>query len=94
MLAKKLADTSTSPYCKFDDQKLQTFTSCLFLAGLVASFPAAWVTQHKGRKVSMIISGAMYMIGAPAAAAVLNCPDVVQVKISRHHAVCGALLSA
>lgn len=78
MLAKKLADTSTSPYCKFDDQKLQTFTSCLFLAGLVASFPAAWVTQHKGRKVSMIISGAMYMIGAPAAAAVLFCPDVVQ----------------
>lgn len=63
VLAKKLADTSTSPYCKFDDQKLQTFTSCLFLAGLVASFPAAWVTQRKGRKVSMIISGAMYMIG-------------------------------
>ena len=73
VLAKKLADTSTSPYCKFDDQKLQTFTSCLFLAGLVASFPAAWVTQHKGRKVSMIISGAMYMIGAPPPAARVLC---------------------
>lgn len=48
---------------QFDDQKLQTFTSCLFLAGLVASFPAAWVTTKKGRKVSMIISGAMYMVG-------------------------------
>jgi hypothetical protein len=33
-------------------------------AGLVASFPAAWVTKHKGRKVSMVLSGAMYMIGA------------------------------
>ena len=65
MFVSKNADTNQSPYCKFDDQKLQTFTSCLFLAGLVASFPAAWVTQHKGRKVSMIISGAMYMIGAP-----------------------------
>jgi hypothetical protein len=32
-------------------------------AGLVASFPAAWVTKHKGRKVSMILSGAMYMVG-------------------------------
>lgn len=98
--------------CRFDNQKLQTFTSCLFLAGasfwvhhvcaadspccsaaahqagfrcagfkepkkwkyqkrvglhtpagLVASFPAAWVTTHKGRKISMIISGAMYMVG-------------------------------
>ncbi len=39
---------------QFDDQKLQTFTSCLFLAGLVASFPAAWVTTKKGRKVSMV----------------------------------------
>jgi sugar porter (SP) family MFS transporter len=60
---KKQADTDTSPYCKFDDQKLQTFTSCLFLAGLVASFPAAWVTTKMGRKVSMVISGACYMVG-------------------------------
>jgi sugar porter (SP) family MFS transporter len=59
----KNADNSDSPYCKFNNQKLQTFTSCLFLAGLVASFPAAWVTKHKGRKVSMVTAGAAYMIG-------------------------------
>lgn len=29
----------------------------------MASFPAAWVTKHKGRKVSMVLSGAMYMVG-------------------------------
>lgn len=33
MFVSKNADTNQSPYCKFDDQRLQTFTSCLFLAG-------------------------------------------------------------
>ena len=42
---------------RFDDQHLQTFTSCLFLAGLLSSFPAAWVTSNRGRKTSMVISG-------------------------------------
>ena len=32
-------------------------------AGLVASFPAAWVTTKRGRKLSMIIAGACYMTG-------------------------------
>jgi sugar porter (SP) family MFS transporter len=70
VLAKKLAADNAqeagtgSPYCKFDDQKLQTFTSCLFLAGLLASFPAAWVTSNRGRKTSMVISGACYMAGS------------------------------
>lgn len=54
---------ASSPYCKYDNQKLQTFTSVLFLAGLIASFPAAWVTTHKGRKKSMVISGAFYIAG-------------------------------
>lgn len=35
----------------------------LGLAGLLASFPAAWVTTHKGRKTSMVISGALYTAG-------------------------------
>jgi hypothetical protein len=33
VFVSKNADTNQSPYCKFDDQRLQTFTSCLFLAG-------------------------------------------------------------
>lgn len=47
--------------CRFDDQHLQTFTSCLFLAGLLSSFPAAWVTSNRGRKTSMVISGVSSM---------------------------------
>jgi hypothetical protein len=46
---------------RFDDQHLQTFTSCLFLAGLLSSFPAAWVTSNRGRKTSMVISGVSCM---------------------------------
>ncbi|CAF2153919.1 unnamed protein product [Brassica rapa] len=42
-------------YCKFDDQKLQLFTSSLYLAALVASFVASVVTRKYGRKVSMLI---------------------------------------
>lgn len=33
VFASKNAANNSSPYCKFNDQKLQTFTSCLFLAG-------------------------------------------------------------
>jgi sugar porter (SP) family MFS transporter len=70
ILARKIANDNSvdrgvgSPYCKFDDQHLQTFTSCLFLAGLLSSFPAAWVTSNRGRKTSMVISGAAYMAGS------------------------------
>ena len=35
MFVSKNADTNQSPYCKFNDQRLQTFTSCLFLAGVL-----------------------------------------------------------
>jgi len=64
VLESKLADaTQETAYCKYDSQKLQTFTSVLFLTGLLASFPAAWVTTHKGRKTSMVISGALYTAG-------------------------------
>lgn len=32
-------------------------------AGLLAAFPAGWVTTHKGRKASMVISGSFYIVG-------------------------------
>eukprot|EP00208_Stichococcus_sp_RCC1054_P006464 CAMPEP_0206148778 /NCGR_PEP_ID=MMETSP1473-20131121/37430_1 /ASSEMBLY_ACC=CAM_ASM_001109 /TAXON_ID=1461547 /ORGANISM="Stichococcus sp, Strain RCC1054" /LENGTH=462 /DNA_ID=CAMNT_0053546201 /DNA_START=189 /DNA_END=1578 /DNA_ORIENTATION=+ len=64
VLAQKNVETSReTAYCKYDSQKLQTFTSVLFLAGLLAAFPAGWVTTHRGRKTSMVISGAFYIVG-------------------------------
>jgi hypothetical protein len=35
----------------YNDQKLQVFTSSLFLAGLVSSLFAGHITRHFGRKV-------------------------------------------
>lgn len=34
------------------------------MAGLLAAFPAGWVTSKKGRKKSMVVSGAFYIVGA------------------------------
>ncbi|KAF3528946.1 hypothetical protein DY000_02042298 [Brassica cretica] len=48
-------------YCKFDDQKLQLFTSSLYLAALVASFVASVVTRKYGRKVSMFTGGLAFL---------------------------------
>ena len=36
----------SNPYCQYDNQALQWFTSCLFVAGVVAALPAGWCTRH------------------------------------------------
>ncbi|CAN6990913.1 unnamed protein product [Brassica rapa subsp. trilocularis] len=59
-------------YCKFDDQKLQLFTSSLYLAALVASFVASVVTRKYGRKVSMFTGGLAFLIGALINAFAIN----------------------
>lgn len=65
-------DTNVSNYCKFDSQLLTTFTSSLYLAGLISSFLAAHVTRSYGRKISIIIGGLSYMIGAVLEAIAFN----------------------
>ncbi|XP_062187177.1 sugar transport protein MST3-like [Phragmites australis] len=60
---KQLADKNNQ-YCKYDNQLLQTFTSSLYLAALVASFFAATVTRAFGRKWSMFGGGLTFLIGA------------------------------
>ncbi|CAA7036457.1 unnamed protein product [Microthlaspi erraticum] len=59
-------------YCKFDDQKLQLFTSSLYLAALVASFVASVITRKYGRKVSMFTGGLAFLIGALINAFAIN----------------------
>ena len=59
-------------YCKFDDQKLQLFTSSLYLAALVASFVASVVTRKYGRKVSMFTGGLAFLTGALINAFAIN----------------------
>lgn len=61
---KEALDKSTNQYCKFDDFYLTSFTSSLYLAALVASFFASWVTRQLGRKISMMLGGLIFLAGA------------------------------
>ncbi|XP_051138379.1 hexose carrier protein HEX6-like [Andrographis paniculata] len=69
---KMKEDTKISNYCKFDSQLLTTFTSSLYLAGLISSFLAAVVTRDYGRRPSIIIGGVAYMTGAAVGGASVN----------------------
>lgn len=55
---------SANQYCKFDSQILTTFTSSLYIAGLIASFCASTVTRAFGRKPSMLTGGVSFLAGA------------------------------
>uniref|UniRef100_A0A0D9X4Z5 Major facilitator superfamily (MFS) profile domain-containing protein n=1 Tax=Leersia perrieri TaxID=77586 RepID=A0A0D9X4Z5_9ORYZ len=62
--AKAKANKDTNQYCKFDSQLLTLFTSSLYLAALVTSFLAAWVTRVFGRKWSMFCGGITFLAGS------------------------------
>eukprot|EP00257_Ricinus_communis_P019630 XP_015578673.1 hexose carrier protein HEX6 isoform X1 [Ricinus communis] len=65
-------DTEISNYCKFDSQLLTSFTSSLYVAGLVASFFASSVTRAFGRKPSILLGGAVFLAGAALGGAAVN----------------------
>ncbi|XP_022141311.1 hexose carrier protein HEX6-like [Momordica charantia] len=69
---KMKADTEISNYCKFDSQLLTSFTSSLYLAGLLASFFASSVTRTLGRKPSILFSGVVFIAGSALGAAAFN----------------------
>lgn len=64
--------TEISNYCKFDSQLLTSFTSSLYIAGLVASFLASPVTRTFGRRPSIIIGGVAFLIGSALGGAASN----------------------
>ncbi|KAL4186109.1 hypothetical protein AMTRI_Chr09g32140 [Amborella trichopoda] len=51
-------------YCTFDSQLLVTFTSSLYIAGLLASFVASYLTRKFGRKPTMVAGGLTFLLGA------------------------------
>lgn len=69
---KEALDTSTNQYCKFDSLALTMFTSSLYLAALLASFVASWVTKAFGRKKSMLLGGFVFLVGAAINATAQN----------------------
>ncbi|KAK8489779.1 hypothetical protein V6N13_096421 [Hibiscus sabdariffa] len=69
---KMKEDTKISNYCKFDSQLLTSFTSSLYIAGLVASFFASSVTKVFGRKPSILAGGAAFLAGSALGGAAFN----------------------
>ncbi|KAI7740457.1 hypothetical protein M8C21_003681 [Ambrosia artemisiifolia] len=69
---KMKKDTNISNYCKFDSQLLTSFTSSLYVAGLVATFFASPVTRAFGRRPSILIGGAAFLAGAALGGAAYN----------------------
>ncbi|XP_068635665.1 hexose carrier protein HEX6-like [Aristolochia californica] len=69
---KMKEDSSVSNYCKFDSQLLTSFTSSMYLAGMVASFFASTVTSAFGRKPSIVMGGVAFLAGTTLGAAALN----------------------
>uniref|UniRef100_A0A2N9H0J3 Major facilitator superfamily (MFS) profile domain-containing protein n=1 Tax=Fagus sylvatica TaxID=28930 RepID=A0A2N9H0J3_FAGSY len=67
-----MQDTKISNYCKFDSQLLTSFTSSLYIAGLVASLFASSVTKAFGRKSSILVGGIAFLVGSALAGAALN----------------------
>ncbi|XP_059670709.1 sugar transport protein 12-like [Cornus florida] len=51
-------------YCKFDSNILTFFTSCFYMAVLVAFFSTLWLVKKCGRRNCMILSGLIFFIGA------------------------------
>ncbi|GAB4831093.1 Transcription factor stp1 [Ancistrocladus abbreviatus] len=77
---KEVEDTSTNQYCKFDSQKLTMFTSSLYLAALLASTVASYITRKLGRRLSMLLGGVLFCAGAIINAAA---KDVAMLIIGR-----------
>eukprot|EP00253_Pinus_taeda_P026983 PITA_26983 len=69
---RNMKEAKTDAYCKFDSQSLTAFTSSLYIAGLIASFFASSVTRLFGRKLSMLIGGAIFLCGAAINGAAMN----------------------
>ena len=69
-------------YCKFDDQRLQLFTSSLYLAALATSFGASMVCTRFGRKRTMQAASVFFLMGAGLCAGAVNIVMLIIGRIS------------
>ncbi|XP_011626512.2 sugar transport protein 5 isoform X2 [Amborella trichopoda] len=61
---RNMASAKQNVYCVYDSQLLTSFTSSLYIAGLVASLGAGKVTRAMGRRASMLLGGCTFLAGA------------------------------
>ncbi|KAM7255347.1 hypothetical protein ACFE04_020588 [Oxalis oulophora] len=63
-VSKNNHSSSTNQYCQYNNSKLTMFTSSLYLAALVSSVFASWITRKYGRKKTMLGGGFLFLLGA------------------------------
>ncbi|KAE8690503.1 Sugar transport protein 8 [Hibiscus syriacus] len=64
-------------YCKYKNQSLQLFTSCLYLAALIASFIASKVCSKAGRKHTMQTASNFSLLGVVLTSAGVNLEMII-----------------
>ncbi|KAF9593365.1 hypothetical protein IFM89_022064 [Coptis chinensis] len=69
---KENGDKSTNQYGRFDSVILTLVTSSLYLAALIAFILASKVTRTFGRKLSMLLGGLVFLVGAISNCAAKN----------------------
>ncbi|TVU14351.1 hypothetical protein EJB05_37814 [Eragrostis curvula] len=69
---ERMAKAKANAYCIYDSQTLTTFTSSLYVAGLVASLVAGRVTRVMGRQAVMLMGGALFVAGGAMTGAAVN----------------------
>ena len=70
-------DTKISKYYKFDSQLLTSFTSSLYIAGLVVSLFASSIIRAFGRKPSILAGVAAFLVGLALGGAAMNVPMLI-----------------
>ncbi|BBN18361.1 MFS transporter, SP family, sugar:H+ symporter [Marchantia polymorpha subsp. ruderalis] len=68
-------------YCMYDDSGLADFTSCLYIGGFLGTISGAVLSRRCGRRASILLGGASYLVGAVMTAAAMHLPTVVVARI-------------
>ncbi|KAI0499675.1 hypothetical protein KFK09_017883 [Dendrobium nobile] len=77
----EMLSSHISNYCKFNSVILTTFTSSLYIAGLVASLFASVITDKYGRRKSMLIGGLLFLAGSAVGGAAMNVYMLITARI-------------
>ncbi|MCO5568213.1 hypothetical protein L7F22_021909 [Adiantum nelumboides] len=60
---RKKQDVKQDNYCKYDNQVFQLYTSCLYMAALLATFIAGLLTRKRGYRNTMLTAGIFFIVG-------------------------------
>jgi MFS family permease len=69
-------------YCRYDDAALQLYTSCLYVAALMATLVAGMLTRAHGHRASMLTAGLFFLLGTLLGAAAQNLAMLMLGRIS------------